>query len=401
MRPRLRFVVVAVGVAAAAAAIGIVAAVGGDPAATANLWVDRSGGTCAREARALEYGDGTACGTLDAAWDAARPGDTIRVKAGRYGAQSVTGNKAAATRVIGEDGTAFTAAGWVSCGYQGGALCANADGLVLEHVTLDAGQAHGQSSGAEINGDGVTFRDVALEGPYVSLYVVGTDFTWRGGRLGADGRKGGQRSPGCDGGNGDGQPVWIEQSATGATLDGIRFNPQGSDQTPRSCSENGFHLEDIRIEAAQDVAIRNIHFMPGSEAGSGHVFVTSASPSATAARGLVLENTIFTPVEGTYALQVNPNVTICDWGLFYNTLMQPFLLDCDNDDALWTGNLGPEGDLGVAADGTLDAGSPAIDAAEQPGEGDVCTGRLGALDFEGDARPSGPACDAGADERSA
>jgi hypothetical protein len=175
----------------------------------------------------------------------------------------------------------------------------------------------------------------------VSLYVVGTRFTWRGGRLGADGRKGGQRSPPCDGGNGDGQPVVIEQSATGATLDGIRFNPQGSDQTPRSCSENGFHLEGVRIEAARNVTIRNAQFRPGSEAGSGHVFVTSATPSDTAAAGLAIKNTTFGAVEGTYALQVNPNVKTCAWTITGNTLMQPFLLDCDARDVVWEGNRGP------------------------------------------------------------
>jgi hypothetical protein len=339
MRPRL-FLLLAAAVAAAAAAWILTTGGGEGAPATANLWVDGNGGACTRESAAA-YRDEAACGSVDAAWDAARPGDTIRVRAGRYGAQSITGDKPAATSVIGEAGTVFTPDGVVNCGYQGGVLCANADHLVLQHVTLDAAETHGQSSGAEVNGDAVTFRHVALEGAYVSLYVVGTRFTWHGGRLGADGSKGGQRSPVCDGGNGDGQPVLIEQSATGATLDGIRFNPQGSDQTPRSCSENGFHLEAVRIEAARDVTIRNVHFMPGSEAGSGHVFVTSASPSDTAASGLVVENSSFAPVEGTYALQVNPNVTTCAWTITGNTLMQPFLLDCDAADIVWTENRGP------------------------------------------------------------
>jgi hypothetical protein len=341
MRPRLRIAIAVAAVAAAAAGIAFLTSRSDETIPTANVWVDRSGGDCTRDASAAPYRDGTACRTLAAAWKAARPGDVIRVKAGRYGAQVVAGGKAAATRVIGETGTVFTAAGAVSCGYQGGALCANADHLVLEHVTLDAGEAHGQSSGAEVNGDDVTFRDVALEGPFVSLYVVGTRFTWHRGRLGADGRKGGQRSPACDGGNGDGQPVLIEQSATGATLDGIRFNPQGSDQTPRSCSSNGFHLENVRIEAARDVTIRNVRFLSGSEAGSGHVFVTSATASDTAAAGLTIENTSFAPVEGTYALQVNPNVRTCAWTITGNTLMQPFLLDCNAEAVVWTGNRGP------------------------------------------------------------
>lgn len=344
MRPRLRVVVPAAAVAAAAA-LGAAAMLDGDDAApVANVWIDRSGGDCTRTADPRPYEDAAACGTLEAAWAAARPGDAIRVKAGRYPAQSASGAKSRPTRVVGEAGTVFTSAGAVSCGYQGGALCANADRLVLEHVTLDAGDLHGQSSGAEVNGDGVTFRDVVLAGPYVSLYVVGTGFTWQGGRLGAPGRRGGPRSPACDGGNGDGQPVLIEQSATGATLDGITIGPQGADPTPRSCSENGFHLEAVRIEATQDVTIRDVRFLPGSQAGSGHVFVTSATPSDTAARGLVVENTTFAPVEGSYALQVHPNVQRCGWTVTGNTLAQPFLLDCDPAGIVWTGNTGPSGD---------------------------------------------------------
>jgi hypothetical protein len=416
MQPRLIGAVVAVA-ATAAAATAVFALGGGSDGPAANLWVDRSGGSCTREDAAAQYRDAAACAGVDAAWDAASAGDTIRVRSGTYRAQQVTGDKAAETFVIGERGTTFTAAGAVSCGYQGGALCANGRNLTLQHVTLDAGATHGQSNGAEVNGAGVTFRDVRLHGAYVSLYVVGERFTWHGGSLGEDGTRGGRRSPACDGGNGDGEPIWIEDGATGATIDGLRVNPQRADPTPRSCSANGFHLESIRIQSARDVTIRNVHFLPGSEAGSGHVFVTSTAPSATAATGLVLENNVFTPVAGTYALQANANVSACAWDISHNTMMQPFLLECDAAGAVWTGNLGADpgctgtfvanvleraepvacgsnryvaGDLGIAADGTLRPGSPAIDAA-----GRTCRPPV---DFQGDQRPSGPACDAGADE---
>lgn len=344
MRLRLLLPAVVV-VAAGAAAAWIVAAGGGDAAPAAQLWVDGNGGDCTRESSAAPYREQDACRSLTAAWAAAQAGDVIRIRAGRYGAQQISGDKAAPTRAIGEDGAVFTAEGVESCGYQGGVLCANADHLVLEHVTLDAGETHGQSNGAEVNGNDVTFRDVALEGPYVSLYVRGEDFTWQGGRLGADGSKGGPRTPPCDNGAGDGEPVWIEESATGATLDGIRFNPQAADPTPRSCSENGFHLETVRIEAAQDVTIRNADFRPDGESASGHVFVTSASPSDTAARGLTITGSTFTPVAGTYGLQVNANVQACPWKITGNTLAQPFLLDCDTAGLVWSDNDGPAGEL--------------------------------------------------------
>jgi hypothetical protein len=415
---RLRLLL-CVAVLTAGAAVALVVTAGGEDAApTAQLWVDGTGGDCSRESGAAGYRDRDACSSLAAAWDAAQPGDTIRVKAGRYGAQQITGDKPAATRVIGEDGTVFTSEGVVTCGVQGGVLCANADHLVLENVTLDAGETHGQSSGAEVNGNDVMFGDVALEGRYVSLFVTGRRFTWRGGGLGTQSRTAGARSPACDGGNGDGEPIWIDATAAGATIDGIRIAPQRADPAPRSCSANGFHLEGIRIQEARDVTIRNVHFLPGSQAGSGHIFVTSAASSARAASGLALEGNVFTPVEGTYALQVHPNVTGCAWRFTANTFMQPPLLDCDAGDAVWTANLGPDpgctgrqvanvfqraapaacgtnryvaGDLGLRPDGTLTPGSPAVDAVPR----DNCPARR---DLEGDRRPAGAACDAGADE---
>ena len=76
------------------------------PSATptmANLWNDGNGGTCARQATAGAYSDATACGSIDAAWDAALPGDVVVLKKGQYGAQTVTGNKTSpGVRVYGE-----------------------------------------------------------------------------------------------------------------------------------------------------------------------------------------------------------------------------------------------------------------------------------------------------------
>src|SRR6476619_4748661 len=59
----------------------------------ASIWVDRSGGSCTRAATPGAYRDGAACASIDAAWDACRPGDLIVVKAGAYGPQSITGDK--------------------------------------------------------------------------------------------------------------------------------------------------------------------------------------------------------------------------------------------------------------------------------------------------------------------
>lgn len=57
----------------------------------ANLWVDSSGGSCVRQASPATYVDAAACSTVQAAYNAAGCGDTVRVRAGTgYGAFQIT-----------------------------------------------------------------------------------------------------------------------------------------------------------------------------------------------------------------------------------------------------------------------------------------------------------------------
>jgi hypothetical protein len=61
--------------------------------------MDTNGGACARTAKARRYVDARACGSLAAAYGAARPGDTVVVTAGRYGRQVLArGSKKVAIR---------------------------------------------------------------------------------------------------------------------------------------------------------------------------------------------------------------------------------------------------------------------------------------------------------------
>lgn len=64
---------------------------GGGAVQTAHLWVDTNGGTCSRNAIPQEYDDAGACGSLDAANDVCQNGETVLVKGGTYGAQTVSG----------------------------------------------------------------------------------------------------------------------------------------------------------------------------------------------------------------------------------------------------------------------------------------------------------------------
>ena len=390
---------------------------------TANLWVSPTpGGSCVRSATHVAFDQATSCETFGAAWSAAEPGDIIVVRAGTYGPQTLSGDKTSETSILAEDGTTLT-----------GSLHADGDFATVANLLIDiGGDRGGQDSGFGVEGDNVTFRDVRVHGAYASVSVRGASFLWQRGELGQSGVTPGVRD--CS----DGEPMWIEASASGATIDGITFYPGDGDSTPGVCgSVNGVHIETIRIQETQDVTIRNCFFVDGSGVaengeGSGKIFITSTMPSATAGAGFRAENNVFQPVNGSYAIQVHSNVTSCAWTLAYNTWYQPVSFACDDSSATWVGNLGVypgcsgthtanlwqwpdaidcgtddrvDGErygvdaLGLDATGRLTGGSPAIDAAETAGGGDYCTHDLGAIDIDGNERPRGAACDTGASER--
>jgi hypothetical protein len=275
---------------------------------------------------------------------------------------------------------------------------------------------------------------VSLYGPYVGLAIDGEHFLWQRGSLGEDGTVGGERR--CDAF--DSEPVNV--NADYATLDGIRFNPQkaalGTD--PSCGADNNFHLENVRVQGAAHFHLRNSWFLEGSDAGSGHVFITTTSPDDVQPIGFVAENNVWEPVNGSYALQAHSNVTDCgSYVIAYNLLYQGMAFQCASYDGMqWIGNLGPKStsgcddgtyvnnvwqnefdvacgtdtwiegpmygteSLGIAADKMhLDADSPAIDAGEADSDTDYCTAALGSVDRDGNARPLGERCDAGPHER--
>jgi Divergent InlB B-repeat domain len=65
------------------------------PSASPELWVDVNGGACTRQPSGGSYADVQACGSFQAAYTAARCGDTVGVRPGTYGSQSISvGGKA-------------------------------------------------------------------------------------------------------------------------------------------------------------------------------------------------------------------------------------------------------------------------------------------------------------------
>lgn len=76
--------------AATGACTGGLAAGAAGGAVTANIWVDTNGGTCTDSATPVAYSDAAACGSFDAANDTCEGGDTVGIKGGSYGNQTVT-----------------------------------------------------------------------------------------------------------------------------------------------------------------------------------------------------------------------------------------------------------------------------------------------------------------------
>lgn len=383
----------------------------------ANLWVDATGGSCARRGKRA-YADASACASIDAAWDACRPDDTIVIKAGTYGPQTITGNKASpGCTVRGEAGTTI------------GALTTGGAFFTLRNVTVDVGAS--KRSGWRATADNVTLNNVRLHGPFVSAEISGvSNISWIGGELGTAGQVGGQRVCGQDA-----EPFQVSD-ADHVTVDGVKFHPQDADPTPNSCSANGFHLEMIRLDGGTTFfTLRNSTFDSGDHSGTSTVFITEPGGD-TDPHDLTFENNLFGTNESIGAFNVHSNVATCrNFTFAYNTFLNEIgALQCTSfSNVKFIGNLGAKGPasscfatftnnvwqdprrdscgsdrwvtgtrgqvdrLGLGGpDGFhLQPGSPAINAGEVGG---YCTAALDARDNGGQGRPKGTRCDAGGDE---
>jgi hypothetical protein len=385
----------------------------------ANLWVDGAGSACARAGTPGAYRATAACATIDAAWDACRPGDVIRVRAGTYGPQAITGDKAApGCTVRGDPGTTI------------GELVTSGRFFTLDNVTVDVGAA--KRAGWKDDASNVTLTNVAFHGPFVSIDISGaSNVRWSRGELGTAGQTGGKRVCGQDA-----EPLQVSE-ADHVTIDSVRFHPQDADPTPSSCSSNGFHLEMIRLDAATTFfTLSNSTFDNGDNSGTASIFITEPGGSVDP-HDLTFENNFFGTNDAVGVFDVHSNVTSCvNFTFAYNTFRAPTgAFQCTSVvNTTWIGNLGANGpsspcfgtfvnnvwqdtssdrcgsdkwitgprgqvnNLGLGGpDGfQLLPSSPAIDAGERAG---YCTSRLGKRDHDGRPRPIGGRCDAGASER--
>lgn len=380
---------------------------------SANLWIDASGGSCARQATPAAYSDGTACSSMQAAVQACQPGDVIRMRAGTYPSQDVTAIKTSpGCTIIGDPGTTT------------GSIALAGAWVAVQNFTVNG------SIGASDVGTGlpnhVTYQDVDVNGDV--FWDGGDSITWRGGRLH-------DVSCNCEGHMViQGYPYPISN----VTVDGVQFDHLTRNS---ACISISCHNEVIRIDDnASNVRIANSTFL-NNDPNSATIFVghknctSCGAPSVNEASHLTIENNFFDSSGAAYYTVETP----CTHSLLaYNTFLKaPYPTSCDssipdNSDLRYVGNLGLHptsgcaGGSGIsfdhnvwiatgsaaltncgstdkavssggfASDGFhLTSSSPAVDA----GSTTYCPAR----DHDGDARPQSgaPPCDAGADQLTA
>ena len=342
------------------------------------------------------------------------------VRPGVYGAVEITGSKPA-------PGCAFNGEKNVTIGD----LETGGHYFRLRNVTVDVGL--GKRAGWEATGSHIALTNVRLHGAFVSVDIHdASHIRWTGGELGRRGRVGGKRVCGLDA-----EPLQV-RNADHVTIAGVRFHPQDADEAVNGCSANGFHLEMIRLDSGTSYfTLRNATLDNGDGSNTSSIFITKPGAADPDPHHLTFENNFFgTNDSSNGTFDVHSNVSACRSFTFaYNTFRAPTgSFQCTSAPSTrWIGNLGANGPsspcvgrysknvwqdpgrdhcgtnrwivgprgrvnrLGLGGPGGfhLRAGSPAINAADLA----YCRTALGRRDHDGQRRPIGGRCDAGADER--
>jgi hypothetical protein len=375
-------------------------------AQTANLWIDTNGGTCTRQSAAGAYSDAAACASIQAAIAACAAGDTIRMKTGAYGAQTITATKTApGCTVIAEASTSI------------GALSTGGAWYELQNITsTGSGTLSTPTLLWRATGANITCRNCNFSNGQVNWDAPSTNVNWVGGSL---------RNMTCTGGCDHGMGVY---GSNNLTVDGVTFDKIVGD------GGGGQHFEVIRVDGnINGLTVRNSKFTNNVTSTSTIFFSTWGGVKP---RNLLFENNFFgSSAPAYFHFQMNfQNLSNCsDWTFRYNTftggqgiIPEPQWGFCGSgfSNVVFVGNLMPSGECvgtsmrynvsygtgsacsgtgntvtttsGAALGGTggfyLQAGSAAIDAGAPAGPDCIATDR------DGNSRPAGVRCDAGAHE---
>jgi hypothetical protein len=376
-------------------------------AQTANLWIDTNGGTCTRQGTPATYSDAAACSSMQAALAACTAGDTIRMKTGTYGAQTITATKTTpGCTIIAEASTTI------------GALETGGAWYEIQNIAhTGAGTLASPDMLWFATGTNITCRNCNFTNGQVEFVSPSNNVSWIGGSL---------RDMTCTGGCDHG--LGIYNGANNLLVDGVTFDSIVGDGGGEQ------HFEVIRIDGnINGVTVRNSTFT-NNVVNTATIFFSTYQ--GTKPINLLFENNFFSDNAQMFHFQFNfENKTNCEnWTIRYNTftggqeliLTPEFGLCSAFTNVLVVGNLMVRGNCypeatmrynvgygasGSACSGTgntvtttagvalggaggfyLQSGSTAIDAGAPPGSDCIAT------DHDGNSRPAGTNCDAGAHE---
>jgi hypothetical protein len=419
----------------------------------ANLWIDTDGGSCARQATPGGYSDAAACGSFNAAYQAADPGDFVRVKGGTYGGQAPRYDAAKATNptpvvIAGERGNAVELAGDLDLGEYSDATVRGANYLTVRRVTVrrsvtitSCGAAPACLVGPSSGSYGVRLETVqalasfAAGGGSDNGFFCGSceNFTMVGGKVGAP-----TYLP-C---HGDAHPeIQIyqgggassnEKRPTGLTFRGVEFRNwarcNGSEHTEclqaepvdyltllgnrfYACDTITVHLQKDFIGASttspdgsaapSHVVIKNNWFGESLDNTGGETFFSLQNDECT--NCLIQNNSWTQPANFSAGAQLANTGTVVEGNLGPRPPCTDDIVfrrnvfgggKCGSTDKSSTAHGFANDSSSSAMNLHISAGSAALNS--MPG---ASVAQRAADDYDGETRPCGSAGDAGADER--
>lgn len=398
-------------------------------AQTANLWIDTNGGTCTRQGTAATYSDAAACSTIQAALAAASNGDTVIMKTGNYGSQTITATKASPGVTVRCETTQATTPNSCKVGTSNGDVSTRGAWYTLQDITYSPGDSRNPVWEARCSN--CTFKNWHVHGDFTGIFWLAeqpgnvTNIVWDGGELFEAGNTSGTRN--CT--NSDNQGMWVGafndsgnffgNGTLSGTIRGVTF--RGAYVAGGTlCSGDPLHLERLRIDGRVTLTVENSIFTDDGNENTGTIFVSSflGGPPTVTFRNIYLGG------QGTAGLQNNTG-GVCNITFLYSTIESSAVYTPSNceDDVVYRYNAlasatcagthtsnqkygtSCSGDtvrsganfraaMGLGSDGyTVQSGSVLINAGES-----TCATYATSVDIRGYARPSSTACDAGAFE---
>lgn len=405
-------------------------------AQTAHLWIDTDGGTCTRNSSPATYNSASACASIQAALAAASNGDTVIMKAGSYGAQTVTATKGSPGVTVQCETPQATTPDSCKIGTSNADITTNGAWYTLQDISYHPGDGRYPNWIARCSN--CTFKNWNVNGDFVAIYWLAeqpgdvTNIVWDGGQVFEPGNTSGTRSKSPNGtcaDQEDNEVMWVgayNDSANffgngtlSGTIKNVTFRGAYVDAA-QTCLGDNLHLERLRIDGRVTLTVEKNVFTNDGNENTGTLFVSSylGGPPTVTFRNNYIGG------QGTAGLQNNTGGT-CNFTFNYNTIESQFAYtpgSCESGvtyrynaissstcSGTHTGNYiygtSCAGDtqktgasfkaaMGLDTDGyTVLAGSSLIDAAES-----TCATYANSEDIRSNSRPSGAACDVGAFE---